>query len=128
MPYFAGADDDIAATVRRERVELARREQAYRAGRAPLDVTGRTVILIDDGIATGSTMRAAIQALRQRGAGRIVVAVPTAPPDTCETLRQVADDVICLDMPEPFVAVGRWYRDFDQTTDDEVRALLAESA
>ena len=127
-PYFAGMQPQITATIERERTELERRERTYRGGRPPLDVTGRTVILIDDGIATGSTMRAAVRALRDRGAGEIVVAVPTAPADTCDMLRNLADEVVCLDTPEPFVAVGRWYRDFDQTTDEEVRSLLADAA
>lgn len=127
-PYFAGMQREIEATVERERAELERRERSYRGDRPPLDVTGRTVILIDDGIATGSTMRAAVRALRNRGAGEIVVAVPTAPADTCEMLSALADEVVCLDTPEPFVAVGRWYRDFSQTTDEEVRALLSDAA
>lgn len=127
-PYFSGAEEAIEATVRRERAELARRERAYRGERPPLEVKGRTAILVDDGIATGSTMRAAIQALRERQARRIIVAVPTAPPDACEILRESADEVVCVDTPEPFIAVGRWYRDFEQTTDEEVRALLAKPA
>ena len=127
MPYFSGADQAIAATIERERAELARRERVYRGGHPPLDVTDRTVILVDDGIATGATMRAAVRALRDRGAKEVVVAVPTAPRDTCDTLRQEADEVVCLDMPEPFVAVGRWYQDFSQTTDDEVRTLLGDA-
>jgi putative phosphoribosyl transferase len=128
MQYFTRMQPEIAATIERERLELERRERTYRGDRPPVDVTGRTVILIDDGIATGSTMRAAVRALRDRGAARIVVAVPTAPADTCEMLRALADEVVCLDTPEPFVAVGRWYDDFSQTTDDEVRALLADAA
>ena len=106
--------------------ELARRERLYRGDRPPPDVAGRTVILVDDGLATGATMRAAIRALRPQHPARIVVAVPTASPDTCEALKAEADDVICAITPEPFFAVGHWYEDFAQTTDDEVRELLAQ--
>ena len=115
----------IDAVAARERRELARRERLYRGGRSPPDVRGRTVILVDDGLATGATMHAAIQALRQQNPARIVVAVPTASPETCEEMKARADDVICAITPEPFHAVGRWYQDFSQTTDEEVAALLA---
>jgi erythromycin esterase-like protein/predicted phosphoribosyltransferase len=115
----------IDAVVARERQELARRERLYRDGRPPPDVRGRTVILVDDGLATGATMQAAIEALRQQGPARIVVAVPTASPDTCEEIKKRADEVICAITPEPFHAVGRWYQEFSQTTDEEVRELLA---
>jgi predicted phosphoribosyltransferase len=115
----------IDAVVVRERQELARRERLYRVGRPQLDVRGRTVILVDDGLATGATMQAAIEALRQLHPARIVVAVPTAPPDTCEEIKRRADEVVCAITPEPFGAVGRWYQDFSQTTDEEVRELLA---
>jgi predicted phosphoribosyltransferase len=108
--------------------ELERRERVYRGDRPPIDVRGRTVILIDDGLATGSTMRAAIAALKKEGAKRIVVAVPVAPPETCESLKAQVDDVVCAVTPEPFRAVGLWYRDFSQTTDEEVRDLLASTA
>src|ERR1700716_3452581 len=118
-------EDMIDAVAARERQELARRERLYRGGRRPPDVRGRTVILVDDGLATGATMHAAIQALRQQNPARIVVAVPTASPETCEEMKAWADDVICAITPEPFDAVGRWYRDFSQTTDEEVGALLA---
>lgn len=107
-----------------ERRELERREREYRHGRPPLSVEGKTVILIDDGLATGSSMRAAAAALRQARPARIVVAVPTAAVETCEELRSEVDEVICATTPEPFRAVGCWYRDFSQTTDDEVRDLL----
>jgi len=116
----------IDAIATRERQELARRERLYRGGRPPPDVRGRTVILVDDGLATGATMNAAIQALRRQNPARIVVAVPTASPDTCEEMKAKADDVICAITPEPFHAVGLWYQDFSQTTDEEVRALLAQ--
>ncbi|HEX3413571.1 MAG TPA: phosphoribosyltransferase family protein, partial [Stellaceae bacterium] len=119
------SEHEIDAIVAREMQELARRERLYRGDRLPPDVADRTVILVDDGLATGATMRAAIQALRQQKPARIVVAVPTASPDTCEALKVEADDVICAMTPEPFFAVGHWYEDFTQTTDDEVRELLA---
>src|ERR1700687_3201145 len=115
----------IDAVAARERRELARRERLCRGGRSPPDIRGRTVILVDDGLATGATMHAAIQALRQQNPARIVVAVPTASPETCEEMKARADDVICAITPEPFHAVGRWYQDFSQTTDEEVAALLA---
>lgn len=114
----------IDAVAAQEQQELARRERLYRGGRPPPDVRGRTVILVDDGLATGATMHAAVQALRQLQPARIVVAVPTASPDTCEELRAEVDEVICAITPEPFQAVGRWYEDFSQTTDEEVRELL----
>jgi predicted phosphoribosyltransferase len=111
-----------------EMTELERRERQYRGDRPAPDVRGRTVILIDDGLATGSTMRAAIAALKKEGAKRIVVAVPVAPPETCQALRAQVDDVLCAVTPEPFRAVGLWYGDFSQTTDEEVRYLLARAA
>src|SRR3979411_2170298 len=116
----------IDAVAARERQELARRERLYRGNRPPPDVRGRTVILVDSGRATGATMYAAIEALRQQNPARIVVAVPTASPETCEEMKARADDVICAITPEPFEAVGRWYQDFSQTTDEEVGALLAQ--
>src|ERR1700681_988740 len=115
----------IDAVAARERQELARRERLYRSGRPPLDVRGRTVILVDDGLATGATMHAAIQALRPLQPSRIVVAVPVAAPETCEEMKAEADEVVCAITPEPFDAVGRWYQDFSQTTDEEVAALLS---
>ena len=117
--------DEVAAS---EQQELARRERLYRGDRPPPDVRGRTVILVDDGLATGATMLAAVKALRQQQPARIVVAVPTASPETCEQLRAEVDDIICAITPEPFHAVGLWYEDFSQTTDEEVRDLLARSA
>jgi putative phosphoribosyl transferase len=118
------SEREIDAAVARELQELARRERLYRGDRPPPDVAARTVILVDDGLATGATMRAAIQALRQQQPARIVVAVPTASPDTCEVLKAEADEMICAITPEPFLAVGHWYEDFTQTTDDEVQDLL----
>jgi predicted phosphoribosyltransferase len=120
------SEHEIDAVVARELQELARRERLYRGDRPSPDVAARTVILVDDGLATGATMRAAIEAVRQQQPARIVVAaVPTASPDTCEGLKAEADEVICVMTPEPFFAVGHWYEDFTQTTDDEVHELLA---
>jgi predicted phosphoribosyltransferase len=110
-----------------EQQELARRERAYRGERPEPNVRDRTVILVDDGLATGATMLAAIKTLRQQQPAQIVVAVPTASPRTCEEMRAVANDVICAITPEPFYSVGLWYEDFSQTTDEEVRELLARS-
>jgi erythromycin esterase-like protein len=111
----------------KERRELERREQAFREGRPPPDLAGRTVILVDDGLATGSTMWAAVQAVRQEDPARVVVAVPVADPDVCEAMGTVADDVVCASTPKPLGAVGAWYDDFEQTSDEEVRALLARA-
>jgi len=118
----------VEAVVAREQQELERRERAYRDDRPPPDVRGRTCILVDDGLATGSTMRAAAAALRAEDAASIVVAVPVAPPETCEELQSDADRIICALTPEPFYAVGLWYEDFAQTTDEEVYDLLARAA
>ena len=107
--------------------ELARRERLYRGDRPAPEVGGRTVILVDDGLATGSTMRAAVAALRVQNPARIVVAVPTAARETCNDLVAEVDEVVCTTTPEPFYAVGLWYEDFSQTTDEEVRELLAQS-
>jgi predicted phosphoribosyltransferase len=115
----------IEALATREQQELARRERLYRGGRPPPEVRGRTVILVDDGLATGATMRAAIMALRKLQPARIVVAVPTASSETCEELKPEVDDIICAITPDPFLAVGHWYQHFSQTTDEEVRELLA---
>jgi len=114
----------IELVAAREREELARREQLYRGERTALAVTGKTVILVDDGLATGSTMRAAIAALRKQRPARIVVAVPVAPPETCEELRGEADDVLCTRTPDPFLAIGIWYERFPQISDEEIRDLL----
>jgi predicted phosphoribosyltransferase len=111
----------------REMRELERREELYRGDREPHDVRDRTVILVDDGLATGSTMRAAVTALRARGPARIIVAVPLAAPQTRDAFRSIADDIVCVRTPEPFHAVGLWYEDFSQTSDDEVRMLLARA-
>ncbi|MDP4002666.1 erythromycin esterase family protein [Methylobacterium sp. NEAU K] len=131
-------NDDIVASLKippyliesvaaEERQELLRRERLYRGGRPPAEVRGRTVILVDDGLATGATMQAAVRAIRMRKPGRIVVAVPTASRDTVERLKQEADEVVCAVLPEPFRAVGASYKDFAQTSDDEVRRLLGRA-
>ena len=117
--------DEVARVVAHERQELERREDAFREGRPALDVRGRVVIVVDDGLATGASMYAAVTALRQREPAEVVVAVPVAPASTCEDLRRIADACVCLHTPAPFYGVGQWYIDFEQTTDDEVRALLA---
>jgi putative phosphoribosyl transferase len=118
---------DLDAVTRAERVELERRERAYRDGRPLAPVRGRTVILVDDGLATGSTMQAAVVAVRRLQPARVVVAVPVGAWEACRALRAVADEVVCAFTPEPFRAVGLWYADFEQTTDGEVRQLLAAS-
>ena len=119
----------IDQVARRERAELLRREREYRGDRGPPPaVRGRTVVLVDDGLATGSTMRAAAAALRRQAPARLVVAVPVAAEQTCDQFRDEVDDVVCARTPEPFVAVGVWYEDFAQTTDAEVRDLLSRAA
>jgi len=115
---------DIERVTRAEKQELERRERAYRGGKAALDVSGLIVILVDDGVATGSTMKAAIRALRQMKPARIVIAVPVAPPSTCNQLQFEADELVCLEMPEPFYGVGQFYSDFSQVSDEEVKELL----
>ena len=122
------AEQAIEAVTARETAELERREQTYREGRPAPELRDRTVILVDDGLATGATMRAAVKALRERGAARIVVAVPVGPTDTCQEIQQLADETICLTMPAFFQAVGHYYEDFSQTSDDDVRELLAIAA
>lgn len=117
----------IDAVTAREERELRRRESLYRGEQPPFRLEERTVILVDDGLATGSTMRAAIQALRQKQPRRIVVAVPVGSPDICEAMRADADEVVCATTPQPLIGVGRWYDDFSQTSDDEVRALLVKA-
>jgi putative phosphoribosyl transferase len=117
----------IDRVAEREALELKRRESAYRGDRAPLDVRGKTVILIDDGLATGASMRAAAEGIRQLEPKRVIVAVPVAAASTCDELRQDVDEVVCAHTPEPFLAVGMWYERFEQTSDAEVRELLARS-
>lgn len=118
----------IEATAREELAELERRERAYRDGRGALDIKGKIVILVDDGLATGSSMKAAVQAVRSRGPARIVVAVPVGAPQTCSEMQELADEVVCARTPDDFAAVGQWYADFSQTSDAEVRELLREGA
>jgi predicted phosphoribosyltransferase len=115
---------EIEATAVREQRELERREREYRGGQPPPDVRGRIVILIDDGLATGATMRAAAAALREQGPSRIVVAAPVAAEEACEMFRGEVDEVVCARTPEPFYGVGLWYEDFSQTSDEEVHELL----
>jgi predicted phosphoribosyltransferase len=115
----------LDAVVAAERAEAHRREERFRGTRAKAAIAGRTVILVDDGLATGATMRAAVRSVRRGDPGRLIVAVPVGAPETCAILRSEADDVVCLQQPEPFFAVGLHYRRFDQTTDDEVQQLLA---
>jgi predicted phosphoribosyltransferase len=118
---------DIERAAQRQREELQRREERYRGDAEAVPLSGKTVILVDDGLATGASMRAAVQAVRQHNPAKVVVAVPTAPPDAKESLKKDADDVVCVMTPERFGGVGRWYEDFSQTTDEEVRTLLEEA-
>lgn len=117
----------VAGVAAREHRELRRREAAYRAGRPALPVDGRTVVLVDDGLATGASMRVAVRAVRERGARAVLVAVPVGAPDACAALEDEAEALVCPLRPTPLRGVGAWYRDFAQTTDDEVRALLTAS-
>lgn len=122
---WRGVDErTIREIVEREHKELQRREQRYRGDRPFPELAGKTVVLVDDGIATGATMEAAVKAVRAFDPARVVVAVPVAPPEAAERMRQLADDVVCLEQPEPFMGVGRWYRHFDQTSDEQVRDIL----
>ena len=127
MPSLTVRPEEIAVVVEREHAELVRREHLYRKQRPAVPLQARTVIVVDDGLATGSTMQAAVLAIRQQHPLHLAVAVPVGARDTCAALRQQADDVICAATPEPFRAVGRWYLDFPQATDDEVCALLEEA-
>jgi predicted phosphoribosyltransferase len=119
---------DIEFVASEEQRELERREAAYREGRAPVPLKGKIIILVDDGLATGSTMKAAVQAVKAQGPSRVIVAVPVGARDTCAELSAIADEVVCARMPEPFSAVGQWYLNFDQTTDEEVQELLRNHA
>jgi predicted phosphoribosyltransferase len=124
-----GIPDRVLATVAAaEERELQRQERAYREARPIPDVRGKTVILVDDGLATGSTMRAAVATLRAMGAARVVAAVPVAPPEICAAMREVVDQMVCVLTPDPFLAVGAWYEDFSETGDETVRALLGRAA
>jgi putative phosphoribosyl transferase len=122
------SDEVVDRVAAREAGELERREKLYRGDVPPADVARRVVVLVDDGLATGSTMQAAVRSVRARAPARIVVAVPTAPAATCASLAHVADEVICLVQPQPFYAVGLSYRDFSEVSDDDVRRLLTEAA
>jgi predicted phosphoribosyltransferase len=126
---LAGVTENvIEAVAAREGRELERRERLYRRGRPALPLTGQIVILVDDGLATGASMRAAVRAVQSQRPARIVVAVPTAPPDTCESLGGEVDEVICVLRPDRFRSVGAWYDDFSQTTDGEVQQLLDDAS
>ena len=116
----------IEAVATREQQELARRERLYRDDRPPPDIRNRIVILVDDGLATGSTMRAAVAALRKLHPAKIIVAVPTAAPSTCDEFKGEVDEIVCAETPQPFYAVGAWYEDFSQISDDEVREMLEQ--
>ena len=126
--WYGVSEFAIERISRQEQEELERRELAYRGERPAPDLENKIVILIDDGLATGSTMRAGAQAVRAQRPARVVIAVPVGAPQTCAELAPVADEVICARMPEPFSAVGQWYVNFDQTEDDEVRELLQKSS
>jgi putative phosphoribosyl transferase len=128
MRALPNANEIIESVTAREAAEMERREKSYRDGRPAPELRDRIVILIDDGLATGATMRAALKALRQRGAAKIIVAVPVGPADTCREFEDEADEIVCATAPEFFRAVGQYYEDFSQTTDDEVRELLTRAA
>ena len=129
VDYLDISDETIEKVTARERHELQRRERLYRGNQTPLDIRGRTVIIIDDGMATGSTMRAAVRALRRQQPRKIVVAVPVGTRETCDSFANEVDTMcVCAMTPEPFDGVGLWYRDFEQTSDDEVRQLLGRAS
>jgi putative phosphoribosyl transferase len=124
---FALSGTEIEQMASAEQPELERRSRLYLRGRRPIPVAGRTVIMVDDGVATGTTMKAALRSLRQRGAGNTILAVPVAPPSVVEELREEADMIVCLRQPEHFRALSLYYREFDQVSDSEVLNLLAKS-
>jgi len=128
LAQLPDAEADFANVLAQERIELERRERLYRGPAAPLSIAGRAVVLVDDGLATGATMEAAVRALQSMGAARIVVGVPVGAPDACDRIAAAADQVVCLVQPMHFASVGQWYDEFDQTQDAEVRNLLAEAA
>lgn len=127
VSYLHVSEETLEKVAAREQKELERRERAYRGDRPWPEITGKCVILVDDGVATGATMRVAIKALRKQNPKEVVVAVPVAPPGIIEVLRREADDVVCLAMPEPFTAIGLWYVDFSQVSDEEVTEQLARA-
>jgi putative phosphoribosyl transferase len=122
--WYRIPEQTINAVAREEQTELERRERAYREGRPPIDLQGKIVVLVDDGLATGSTMKAAVEAARAHAPARIIVAVPVGSPSTCREFAEIADEIVCARTPDHFAAVGQWYRDFSQTSDEEVRELL----
>jgi len=124
--YLGVSASEVEETIKREEAEMNRREALYRRGEPPIDLRGRMVILVDDGLATGSTMRAAVRAVRARQPTVVVVAVPVGSKEACRRIRSEVDDVVCLATPERFLAVGEWYREFNQVSDAEVEKLLAE--
>ncbi len=126
VAWYRDPEVIIDETARAEQAELERRERVYREGRPAVEIGGRIVVLIDDGLATGSTMKAAVQAVHAGAPSRVIVAVPVGAIDTCREFQSIADEVVCARLPEHFSAVGQWYHDFSQTTDDEVRSLLHE--
>ena len=128
LQFAPGREDLVDQVKHRELAELERRELEFRGARPPLAVAGRTAIVVDDGLATGATMEAAVRALRALGTVRVVVAVPVASPEARERIAPLVDEVVCLETPRYFSAVGQWYRDFEQTSDSEVSRLLAASA
>jgi putative phosphoribosyl transferase len=127
LNQLSNAEKSLREATAKEEKELKRRERQYREGREFRPIEGKTVILVDDGLATGASMRAAAIAIKQLAASRCVLAVPVGAPDTCADLRNEADEVVCASTPNPFYAVGQFYRDFSQTTDDEVRELMMQA-
>lgn len=127
ISYLGISQEEIEPVAATEQKELERRERIYRDNRPPPDLQGRTVILVDDGLATGSTMHAAVEAARKQSPARIVVAVPIAAPAVCNDFKEEVDEIVCGLTPESFFAVGFWYQDFSQTTDEEIRELLVMS-
>lgn len=127
LPYLKITDEAIEQVAKKEEAELKRRRREYTGDREPIDITGKVAIIIDDGLATGSTMKAAIAAVKEKSPSKIIVGVPVAPPSTCDELEDSVDDMICLLKPEYFRAVGLWYDVFDQTSDQEVKDLLQKA-
>jgi predicted phosphoribosyltransferase len=128
VQYLGITREQIDAVAHQEQLELERREAAYRGGRQLPALEGKVVMLVDDGLATGSTMRAAVQAVKQQHPSRVIVTVPVGAGETCDELRALADEVVCGRTPTPFSAVGQWYQNFEQTTDAEVRELLGRQS